>query len=314
MQYLPNPSLFPQPALTPEAHQVLQSYSKLLSDVRNMGTHVIEWYQQAIAKKSSSVIDAYAPVLMSFRHVLEVTDGAVVLFESDAVEPIKLLARSLYESGLTIEYISEENVERRGMAFMTCHVLERMKELKLLISGTKERENFLKSLEKDELLQGLDIPDSEGARHQVARFETMLKRDNYSAVVEEYERTRKKLNRWPSWYSLYDGPTSVKDLADALKRSALYHFYYRRYSGYVHGSDILVGKLVKDDSGKGAAIVQLRAPDSAHELVQFFTNITLHTFLCVLEKYAPQKKVEYGQWYREEIKPKVMSLSRVIVS
>src|SRR5690606_15061693 len=64
-----------------------------------------------------------------------------------------------------------------------------------------------------------------------------LERDEVKPVNDEWERTKKKYKKNPHWYSLFDGPSNLRELSKLLSLEVIYDILYTDLSGYVHASD-----------------------------------------------------------------------------
>ena len=92
----------------------------------------------------------------------------------------------------------------------------------------------------------------------------LLETPKYHPFKLEYEQTKKKLKRPPYWYSLFDGPKSIKQLAERLKHPVLYDVFFRHWSSSIHGTDIIQGKL-SGNSNNQLEILQIRDHKNAQD-------------------------------------------------
>ena len=107
--------------------EILDEYSSVLEELVNFASHVAKWCTEKIHGG-----DELAPVMLSFRHIIELIDAISVLIKSACIEPCKILLRAVLESVLNVNYIFEKDTEKRGMAFMTCCLHQEINNLRKL--------------------------------------------------------------------------------------------------------------------------------------------------------------------------------------
>ncbi len=97
----------------------------------------------------------------------------------------------------------------------------------------------------------------------------------------------KKLN----WYSMHGGPASIESLADYLESPLEYEFRYRKWSGLVHGIDIILDNIeVVDDST--ALLSQIRLPTNAYDVTCTAMNYGLEIIPQYIKMFVPNKAKE----------------------
>lgn len=129
----------------------------------------------------------------------------------------------------------------------------------------------------------------------VQNNQELLKSDKYNSTVSEYERTKKKLNKNPNWYSLYEGPLNIEKLADNLGFNTYYEMLYRTLSSSTHGTAIIQGKITRNKD-KGIDVFQIRLASGAKNVIVFSINLTSLLFKNYVHKRIPNKKVEFDTW------------------
>lgn len=106
--------------------------------------------------------------------------------------------------------------------------------------------------------------------------------------------------RSPKWYSLYDGPRNLEELAHKVGCPGLYSVFYRTWSGATHGTDILVGKLRGGD--EKTHVLALRNPGDAQFVTSLAMTLTLHFFRLHIETLVPNHTQDLQEWYLGEIR------------
>ena len=148
----------------------------------------------------------------------------------------------------------------------------------------------------------------ESAVNYLAIGKALLESPKYLSVKNEYDLTRKKLKNNMAWYSLFNGPRNLKDLAEKLNHYVLYDVFFKNYSASTHGVDIIQGKL-RGGSNENLGILQLRNPANAQDIVYNCFNFCLLVYSNFLQTKLPEKQKEYDEWLKSirEIRVKLVS-------
>lgn len=263
-------------------------FSQKIQDAVNIGMHILKDSTSTLPNK-----DCNCPLIFSFRHILVLLLGIRFLVKEDSIEPCRPLLRGILESYFGIEYILEKDTERRSMAFMVCNVHYGIKMYKSYDSSTEQGKALLKDLEVSGFTKPQQIP---GLKQKIINLESLLKNAVYAEAESEYQRLRELNKKCKSrksqlqWYSFYGGPKNVKELADHIKQSAIYHLY-RTWSGSTHGTDII--KFV-DDGYIHGLLAEL--PNDIDEVffVSFFAIFLAdRAYNLVARQILPKKESEY---------------------
>jgi len=291
----------------PELEPVLKEFSAKIKETVYFGSHVFKW---AMEKKTGG--DENIPLSLSFRHILELIDSISCLVKESYIDPCKIILRAILESVLGIEYILEGETQKRSMDFMVWYVHQRLKSYKQLDPSTNLAKEFEKSIESDKWVGKMKIPEFPQLKKAIANLEKLLQKPEYAESEAEYTRLR-KLERTKgkirNWYSFHNGPKNLKELADYVGLSGIYVFLYRTWSGYVHGTDIIAGRISRRQNGR-AEIWAIRSPKDA-EWVTFFTlTFAIITIFKYVDHFNPEKKNEVALWYVNEIRDFYHEVSR----
>ena len=97
------------------------------------------------------------------------------------------------------------------------------------------------------------------------------------------------------WYSFFNGPDNVFQLATLLKRRKLYDVIYKPYSDPVHGSNLAQGVFSKSEDG-WVTFNQIRILDEAPLSTYFALVIGLDIYQIVIGKILPREKQGFSKW------------------
>lgn len=133
--------------------------------------------------------------------------------------------------------------------------------------------------------------------HGKEMSEKIFSLPGYREVKQEYDRTKKNRKN-PAWYSLYDGPGNLEQVASLLELPAFYEVLYRGWSPSTHGNNILQGKIEISENGF-AKIAPLRDPYAAASIVQHSMNICILSYRAFIFWKLPELDKDYDNWYRQ---------------
>jgi hypothetical protein len=135
----------------------------------------------------------------------------------------------------------------------------------------------------------------------IRNLENMLAGSEFAQVESEWQRIRREKRGKISWYSLFDGPRNVENLAAVVGDSGWYQTFYRFYSAEAHASNALLSLHATHD-GRGA-YQPLRYPTDLPMVARLAINIILRTYGTLVDMLLPDEKQEYADWFAKEVKP-----------
>ncbi len=282
-----------------EISGLLINFSDLINEVVNYGTHILKWLIE-----DSKDGDEQIPLIMFFREMLEKADSISILIRNSSVDPAKVILRSLFELHLYISYLTENHFSDRSMAFLVWNTKNKIQINRAFYKENQESKNLQKQCENDDILFDSNIlQDLPSPKLILDNLAALLKRPEYQKALKEFEKTKTRMKRNPTWYSLFNGPSNIQQLASYLKISLLYEFVYRYWSGSVHSTDIINGKIVKsknsigDEDKVSADIIQIRLPKDAQHVAAYTLILIIKTFNVIMETKISKNKVLYNAWY-----------------
>jgi hypothetical protein len=280
----------------------LATIADSIEEIINFGTHVFEWFEEGVAGRGDEV----APIAMSFKQFLEMLDAISALVRISIVEPSKIQLRSALEASMSIAWILQEDSERRAMAFMVWNVHEELKWNHKFDEKTPQGKELKQKL-KDTAIENTQLPPSANIENARQNLNTLLTRPKYHAAEEEYQRLRKEKIKNPNWYSFFGGPRNVEQLATKVGMTEWYELLYRQWSGVVHATDLLVGKVATSE-GK-TYIQKMRYPGEVETVYTLTVSMALKTYKRILEIFIPSKLEVFADWYVSEVRDLYMRLS-----
>jgi Family of unknown function (DUF5677) len=215
---------------------------------------------------------------------------------------------------MTIEWILQDDSERRAMAFMVCNVHQELKFIQKIDEQTPRGKQFKQKL-KGTPVENVQAPSSvDMEKDRQKRFSILLS-PKYREAEEEYQRLIAQKEKNPSWYRLFDGPNNLEELASKVGMIAWYEIFYRQWSELVHATDLLEGKV--KTNGDKTSIQKMRYPVGVEHVYVNTITIALQVYEKMLKQFAPSKMPVFLDWYESEVRDfykRLNSENPVIVS
>jgi len=279
------------------AGALFSAWADGIRETVNFGTHVLYWCWG----KAPSSRDL--PVILSLRHALDMLDAISILLKEGAADACKLQLRSLLEVFFGVRYILQADTAKRGMAFMVWHVNGRLRYYRKLDSKRESGKQLRQALKRDHWLKSVELPDIPEAEQLIGNLEELLKEPDYAKAEAEYKRTRQKASGRPlPWYALYGGPHTVEGLAKVVGAEGVYEILYRDWSGVVHATSIIQGKISPGGEPGVAALHQIRHPRDAQTVLAYALPVGVDLIRATIEHYCPERLSDFRGWYVREMR------------
>ncbi len=253
------------------------------------------------------------------RQVIEFADAASVLLRRKCVDPCKPLVRGQIEAVMALAYIAQRDSARRSIQYAVAHYHARIDEHERQDESTLKGKAFRADLEKDEVFRGMRFEPYASA-DAIADLRGVLARPELAEVEAEWQRShaerkaRRKAGGGSAklyWYSLFDGPRTVQNLARSLAKGGWYEGVYRAYSGDTHADAAMQHIHTATD---GSLILKpLRHP------VDLVTIVNLATVLC-LESFRHMESIHgldpaapdsWARWYLNHLQQDFQQIGRL---
>lgn len=253
--------------------------------------------------KKSNLSSTSLPIIMFFRNSVELVDSISSLLINFYSEPARIILRTLLETFLYLDYITEKETSRRAVSFLFCHYREKLSSYNKLFPNSQQNKQLLVELKDDIYLKELKIGDVKLLQTQISNLNNLLNSNFYKEVSQEYTRTKnKKDGRKPAWYELFNGPSTIRDLAYDLKKGSLYEVIYRGLSKGTHGVSIIDGFISKGGVKGITNFKQIRFPYSAQFVCQNTLTLALNIYKNIVKNQLPNFDNKYKKFYRTELR------------
>lgn len=274
---------------TRQIPEVLDKYSDNLNLLIDKTCNTLTRYLEQGLKGDDKIVPA-----LFLRNAIEQADGISVMLKNSAIEPIKPLNRVLLENMLQLEYIVSDNITERSYAFLVGNVRNDLKNYLKLKVGTKENTAFASFFEKDALMKNNPKTDESSVDKQIALFHKILGEDGYKEANVEYNKLKN-----PHWYTLYDGPKTIREMAERQNKIVLYEIFYRTLSQNIHNTAIFNSKVKVDKEDNLMYLLHFRNPHEASKVLKDTINFLFFTNMIFLQNLMPQEHIAFALWYRD---------------
>ena len=277
-------------SLPEDVSAVLNEFKDSIEEMVNFGSVILSW---DLSRKGS---DEDLPPVLFLRNFLENVDAISVLIKYSSVESCKILLRTALENVFYLGYILQSDSKNRALAFIVWNTINNNKLLNQADSTSNEYKELLKKYKNDTFLKDSKPPIIANTSELIKLGEKIFLLPKFLPIKEEYDNTKKLLKKKPAWYTLFDGPRTIEELANRVKLGALYEVLYRNWSGSIHGTNIIQGKFITS-SDQEHELMQLRHPKDAQSITLYCSNLCLMVFKNYLSVRNPEKLPAFLEWY-----------------
>jgi hypothetical protein len=292
------------------AKELIDLACPLLKEVVNHGTNV---FMRCQAETHDGQEDEHVPIVSSYLHVLEMTDGVEVLLSASCVSPAVPLVRSSFEAVLGMEYILERDYRRRAFAWMVGYAHGKLDFYERFDPATSKGKSFTQAIADDKVLNQINLPPEADPRSAADNMRQLLAKPQYQAAETEYQQYKKRKKRVPQWwFSLFEGPSNLRDLAISLQRGAVYEILYRQWSATAHGLDVARFLAPRDTAGE-ASIYSLRHAKELPQIALYAAWFMWVATRALILRFRPGERESLGRWYLRDVLPPLQKLARTEV-
>lgn len=257
--------------------------------------------------------DENLPIIFVYRHLLEMLDSVIVQILECAPGPAALQLRAMFEALLTVEYITCDKGKSHSRAMAYLHEME-LKRRRFYMSqdpNTAEGMAYQKFIADDPYAKEWKGLDPKDIASRVAEIDKMLELPELQSIAVEYKRLKKKSD--PHWYSLFDGPRNIAELAKLLKKAAAYRTLYGEWSERTHSSDSIDRILMHDEKGKPYAR-SLRDVSEFNTAIDFAISFTVDASRLIVKHYFPDEEPAFAAWLGNEVLPIWRKIPKITIN
>ncbi|MEJ9255749.1 DUF5677 domain-containing protein [Bacillus wiedmannii] len=179
-----------------------------------------EEYLKGLEKRTDLELE-HKIVSSLFRKLIEQTYASYVLAEQNLEGPLTVMKRSILETYLALRYILQKEELAKDRAFSYY--------VGFLINENNDKRTWNKQQQVD--VSHLNLQSSIDTNTEI------LNNPKFKYILQEWENTKRKSKKKhePKWYSLFNGPWSLKQLSDCLmENEPLAYTFYGTLSQEAH--------------------------------------------------------------------------------
>ena len=248
-------------------------------------------------------------ILMPFCHAIEMLDGVEVLLDASCVVASHPPLRSAFEASLTVRHVLSDDIERRALSYVVCDIYEQIHWYDEQDPESDRGKRFRYDMGLSEGSE-FPMPDVVEVRRAVESKRAILARDPYPPIAAEYERVKKERRGPMKWYSLFDGPRNLRELAMSLGQLDDYLVLYRRWSKAAHATD-LISKVTKADGRTAPTIPVVRSRIGMTATYLLGIGIGVEVTRAVMQHYRSGESARFANWFLEDVSPVTEELIRI---
>ena len=286
---------------------LMKAFNKEKIDKQSQAlTRLVDYSTQVFARCWQSRQDSgyyHNGFFLLYRHALEMTDAIQVLISESCFGPCIPLLRSLFESVLSMEFISRKDFENRSLALLTYYFNKQLDQLESRDPSTEKGKNLIRKIRNDRFVPFV-LPELK-ADYETESSERreLLKSDEFAHLNSEHKRLKKERNL-RFWCQLCDtGDKAIsrfEQLVNHLERTSEYEFHYRTWSEVSHARNF--SRLLTEDTEGQQFHERMR---SVH--VYEDPGVSAATYMyqgveLLLAKYRPDEISVYENWFDRTIK------------
>lgn len=288
----PNPSLISREDTSGQAHEAFCKISATLEQSVDIATHICGWVLGKGPLESWETVG-----LGIYRHMIEMGDAASVLVRQRIDHSCSLLARSQFEAYLCLRFLLAGDRAQLASAFLFCEKYD----------GYLAAKGLLKRIDDGEDADRGEIAliykrNEDKARRAVEEWERSEKQQRNDSIKSAWQSARKTTgHRVPKWYSFWDGPRDVRDLARSLEEEVYYIMLYKHWSAKNHVASVLTS--FESHGARSASMLGFRnglaVPQYAIVMHALLNGASMH----VVKAMTPEKTDDFGKWYLNTGRP-----------
>lgn len=258
----------------------------------NKSVEIIEW-----ASKENIGIQEI-PSLLHLKELAGVAKSINHIISNESIDRVPQLLRSMIEHHFHLLYLLEKDFEMRGLQFLFFYYKKKEEEYRELKNDTDEHRKFKQKINQDRDIN-IDWKELEIKDDVISTFQSLEETINakgYRPFLEYYNKSMPQRKKY--WFSLLDGPINIRKLAEHLKMTAQYEYFYRLWSGSIHAWNI-VNKNLDLNSGDAVVIKSFKNLDGADIMLDHSIQLLRNSLMVYVRIRRPEKILTLGLWLEE---------------
>lgn len=275
--------------------QITSKLSELVSDCVRLNLSAIELAQMNLSDDSDPSLSV---ALLLSNHFTEMIDGVAILVSKGSATNCELQLRSAFDTFLQALYLIKDDSSRRARSYIVFYYRNRIALYRMMDKTNPSTIELNKSIVK-ESGEGLFNNPPFDPKDQIRKIETLLSRPDLDELNQHFE-SNKKLKHW---YSAYNGPKSIRGLAEHVNHLRAYVTIFKQWSERIHAGNVMQYTKKSESPGKHKKR-HIRHPEGIESVCTFAADLSFFLFIEILSKYNPGSTSEFKNQFLKEIKPR----------
>lgn len=265
--------------------------STLLQEIVNYSSHIFHACLDSSTKTNKYKENVKLAPFCLYCHAIEMVDAAEVLISNSCVPAVIPLLRSQFETYLSLKFMLQKHFERRSLAWFINSKTDLQKFHRLFDDNTEEGRRFSAIF--------VDTVHFSGEEYQKYKSKILVSISNTNQFLArpEIKPIADEVKRKGKWYSIDDGPHSIKELAERVGLGVHYKILYGQWSAYSHSTD--PNRFIRAISINSKYHSFLRIDDELSQLINFLVSYQLEMSRLLINEFNPT--VDISQWYVSEV-------------
>ena len=307
MPEYPHPTILNREEAQGHAHEHFSPQLVLLRDLANFGSNLVIRAFNSSPKKIEDVV--ICGVLL--KQIVAMLDAVEVLLSAGVAQAAFLPARAAFEASLYMDWILLGDSKHKAQCYIVSNFRDERKWALRAIFGTSEEAEF-SSIAKP---LGVDIhakrPNllAEAKAHLIEVNRVLVQAD-LAPIDAEFDLKRGKRKMDVDWYVL-TGKSSIRQIADAVKRLPEYEMFYAKGSRITHTASY------KDHirfHSEQVSFKPVRHVAEFDEILNFLVTVSIGAYSKVLTLYRPAELPAFWKKYHTEWREPFLNVKSVTYS
>ncbi|WPJ97808.1 DUF5677 domain-containing protein [Coraliomargarita algicola] len=277
--------------------QIEESFApqlKLLEQMVNYGTNLVPRCFDSSDKQLPDIV-----CIGSFlKHAVSALDAIHILVQEGATTACQAHIRSIFEINLYIEWICQEDYEKRGVAYFVWNIRKKRYWNRCALEGTAEHkahQQHMKGMDTSRTSKRFDQAELWNAVNQ---DDKRLQHPELATVNDMFEQRMKKSGKDVEWYVPF-GVSGLRDIAIKLNKEAVYKVFFGKLSEATHGQTLEQQLYFSDTTGV-MHFDHIRTLARVDDVFKLTFLQVMDLYSQTLRRYRPDEEKAFYHKYQNE--------------
>ncbi|RAP74389.1 DUF5677 domain-containing protein [Paenibacillus montanisoli] len=214
-----------------------------------------------------------------FRKAIEKADAIFVTIEQGAEHAAQSILRDLFENTVCLAYLIQGDTERRAKCYYVGWLRSKKDILERLLPTTDIGRVVVDFLGDDSSI------DHDQVEEELRRVKVKLNSSWMQGINRKWNDLERHRQGKVNWFSLYNGPRSIRKLATKVDMQAEYDLLYFMYSLETHSLNAI--KSLEHIDGEGF-LRPIRTYENPATILRMAQNYLWKSALLIVSRFYPE--------------------------